>query len=321
MSWVGAGIIAGGSILGGVLQGNAAQNAAQTQANAAGQAGQLGQGMYTQNQQNLSPYLNSGGQNLNYLNYLLGTPGYNTPLGGQMANPNNLPVNPTTGKPYTFNDFYAYDAAGDPNIANATRDANTQFSQYQAGSLSPTGSIAASQMPGGQQGPVGAGQPGGFGSLTQPFGLSQFQTSPGYQFNLQQGQQAIDKAAAARGNFYAPQTLQDVSKFSQGLASNEYQQALQNYMAQQQQQYGMLSGQSQQGLQAGGALANVSIPYSQMAQGNITGAGNAIAAGQIGQANAFNPALSALTNPELLSFLFKNQQTPTPTDTSQFAAG
>lgn len=67
------------------------------------------------------------------------------------------------------------------------------------------------------------------GSLLQPFDLSKFQASPAYQFNLQQGQQALDKAANARGNYYAPQTLQDVSKFSQGLASNEFMNAYNMY--------------------------------------------------------------------------------------------
>ena len=44
--------------------------------------------------------------------------------------------------------------------------------------------------------------------LLQPFGNEQFQESPAYQFNLQQGQKAIEKEAAKRGTFYAPQTLQ-----------------------------------------------------------------------------------------------------------------
>ena len=63
----------------------------------------------------------------------------------------------------------------------------------------------------------------------KPMDPFNFQASPAYNFNLSQGQQAIDKASNARGNFYAPQTLQDISKFSQGLASNEFQNAFSNY--------------------------------------------------------------------------------------------
>jgi hypothetical protein len=133
----------------------------------------------------------------------------------------------------------------------------------------------------------------------QPFGMQQFQQSPAYQFNLQQGQQAIDKGAAARGNFYAPQTLQDLSSFSQGLASNEYQNAFSNYWGNIQNMLAPRQQIAQQGLQAGGALAGVSVPFGQMAGQNITGAGNALAAGQIGSANAYNPAIGAATNPAL----------------------
>lgn len=358
MSWVAVGV-GGATLLGSYLQSNAATGAAQTQANAAGQSGQLGAGMFTQNQANLSPYLNSGTNNLNYLNYLLGVPGYNTPTGGQAANQGNLPLNPQTGKPYDFTSFLAYDQAGDPNIGNAYRDAQTQYNQYLSGGLTPTGSIPAVQgqmppggMPAGnvsQMGGVpgqqsaagtmiqplsgagtpaqamgGAGQPGGFGSLTQPFGLAQFQASPAYQFNLQQGQQAINKAAAARGNYYAPQTLQDIAGYSQGLASNEYQTALQNYTQQQQQVYNMLSGGSQQGLQAGGALGGVSVPFAQLGSQAITGAGNALAAGQVGSANAYTNATNNLTNPALLQLLMnqnQNQNQLSGFDMSQYAAG
>jgi hypothetical protein len=135
-----------------------------------------------------------------------------------------------------------------------------------------------------------------FGSLLKPFTLADFQESPGYQFNLQQGEQAIRKAAAARGNYYAPQTLQDISRFSQGLASNEFQQALQNYRAQQSDVYSRLFGVTglgesaaaqtgAAGIQTGQGIAETQLQGGAARAGGIVGGTNALLGGlgDIGQ--------------------------------------
>lgn len=58
---------------------------------------------------------------------------------------------------------------------------------------------------------------GGFsfspGDLTQ---------DPGYQFNLEQGNQAADRANLARGNYFSGEALKEAQKFGQGLADNTY---------------------------------------------------------------------------------------------------
>jgi len=53
------------------------------------------------------------------------------------------------------------------------------------------------------------------------------QNDPGYQFNLQQGQQGLDRRAAAQGGYFSGQALQDAAKFNQDFANNYYQQAFQ----------------------------------------------------------------------------------------------
>jgi len=58
--------------------------------------------------------------------------------------------------------------------------------------------------------------------LTRQFTLQDFHESPAYQWNLQQGTDALNKSAAARGNYYAPETLKNLSNYTQGAASNEY---------------------------------------------------------------------------------------------------
>jgi hypothetical protein len=49
-----------------------------------------------------------------------------------------------------------------------------------------------------------------------------FFTSPGYQFRLDQGNQAVQRSAAARGILGSGATMKAIDRYSQGLASSEY---------------------------------------------------------------------------------------------------
>jgi hypothetical protein len=51
---------------------------------------------------------------------------------------------------------------------------------------------------------------------------SGFTQSPGYQFRMQEGQKAIERAAAASGNFGSGANIKDLTRFGQGVASQEY---------------------------------------------------------------------------------------------------
>ncbi len=52
--------------------------------------------------------------------------------------------------------------------------------------------------------------------------MSAFFTSPDYQFNLQQGQQAVDRSLAARGRALSGAGVKEGQRFASGLASGEY---------------------------------------------------------------------------------------------------
>jgi hypothetical protein len=124
--------------------------------------------------------------------------------------------------------------------------------------------------------------------LTQRFGLDQFHESPSYQWQLQQGQQAIDKGANARGNYYAPQTLQDLGKFQQGLAGTDFNNAYNQYMAQNQQQFNMLSGMTGIGQNAAAGVGNAGMQSAAMQGQFLTGGAAAQAGGYMGAANALS---------------------------------
>lgn len=71
----------------------------------------------------------------------------------------------------------------------------------------------------------GAGSGWGFGSGTQPykpFTLGDFVSSPGYQWQLNQGLNAIQKGAAARGTLLTGGTQKALEQYGQGLASQDY---------------------------------------------------------------------------------------------------
>lgn len=132
--------------------------------------------------------------------------------------------------------------------------------------------------------------------LTRKFTMQDFQSDPGYQFQLQQGQQALQRSAASKGLLNSVGTQQNLDTYTQGLASQDYQQALGNFTNSQQQRYNMLAGLSQQGLNATGmtnaAAQNVgnNISNNQMAQGNAS------AASTIASGNAFSGALGTAAN-------------------------
>ena len=160
-----------------------------------------------------------------------------------------------------------------------------------------------------QTGQVGLGQitdP----RFSRPFTMADYQQSPAYQFNLQQGTQALNKAAAARNMYYAPQTLQDITKYSQGMASNEFQNAFSNYQTDLQNQWARMLGLSQLGQTSAAKVGDIGATTAGAIGGNITSGAAATAAGQMGMANAINQAIGGGTNALLFEQMLQQNQQP-----------
>ena len=119
---------------------------------------------------------------------------------------------------------------------------------------------------------------------------------PAYGFMQQQGNQAVERSGAAQGLDLSGGTLKGLVQYSQGLASNEYQNAYNRYMSSRNQNYSELSGIAGMG-QAGAsnAASQGNVATGQMAN-SMSGGANAAAAGTVGQANAFSGALSSIGN-------------------------
>lgn len=155
-------------------------------------------------------------------------------------------------------------------------------------------------------------QPGG--SLAKTFSApdpNQVQNTPEYQFQLQQGTQALERSAAARGGLMTGGTLKGITQYGQGLASTAYQQAYNNAMNTFQTNHnntlgGLLAltgvgqnaaGQSSNILMGGAtSQANIGMQGMQIAGQALTGGSNAQAQGTINSGNAWSQGLGGVTN-------------------------
>jgi len=61
------------------------------------------------------------------------------------------------------------------------------------------------------------------------FGPQQFQQDPGYAFRLKEGQQALDRSAAARGGLISGGALKAAQRYGQDMGSQEYMNAFNRY--------------------------------------------------------------------------------------------
>lgn len=205
MPWIG---LAAGSVIGGLIQGNASQQAANTQAQAAANAANLQYQMFQQQQANQQPWLQAGGAAVGQMSNLMAP-------GGQMS---RLP---------TSQDI-----------------------------------------------------------------LSQF--APNYQFQLQQGLGQAQNAMNATGGLVSGNALQGLNTFAQNFAGNAYQNAFNNYQTGQTNIFNRLASIAGLGQNTAGNLMNAGMGTAGAAGKYLTSGAASQAAGQVGQANAFNQGLGNL---------------------------
>lgn len=111
------------------------------------------------------------------------------------------------------------------------------------------------------------------GQLNTPFNASMMaQNDPGYQFQMQQGQNALARAAAAGGLTGAGGTLKAAMRYNQDYANTAYNNAFNQYQTQNTNTFNRLSTVMGMGQQAGEYAGNVGTQAAQYG-GNInTGA-------------------------------------------------
>lgn len=143
------------------------------------------------------------------------------------------------------------------------------------------------------------------GSNAQDAAYQQFRTDPGYQFQMDQGINAIQSSAANKGNLNSGRTLKALQSYGQGMADQSYNNYLTRLMGLGQQ--GLGATQAAVGTAAQGAGGQFQANYGsaptigqgmvagaqsqQNALGNLLGAGSYLAGAALG-----GPVGSALGN-------------------------
>ena len=137
---------------------------------------------------------------------------------------------------------------------------------------------------------------GQMGALQTPYTQADFQNDPGYQFELAEGQRALDAAARARGLYGSSGSLRELLRYSQGLASTRYQDAWNRDLTNRQNTYNMLAGVSGTGQVTAGNLGSMGQNTANTVGDLLTQTGNSQAAGRIGSTNAWTQAGSNALN-------------------------
>jgi hypothetical protein len=157
----------------------------------------------------------------------------------------------------------------------------------------------------------------------------QAEQTPGYQFTLGQGEQALQNSAAASGGLLAGGAAKGFTNYAEGLASNTYQQSFQNALTQYQTAYNTFQnnqtntfnrlatmsgvGQTsaaqlgQQGQAAASNVGNINLTSGAQQGQDIQNAGAANASGYIGASNALTGGLNNLQGQLTLQQLLAGQ--------------
>lgn len=359
-----------GSVAGSAIASHGANSAASTQADAALQAAQiqaqenekalaLQEKQFNVQQQNIAPWLQIGRgglANLAYLSGLIppssttagttspvttsqGRPGTQVPLNTGQLDGRNLP------SPYS-SDFPLYGGGSNPNgytnlygLSNLGANAPSTATPATSGTAGMTTSpVDLSSMVNPNLGAPGSLLAPWTQQFTAPTDVTE-QNDPGYQFRLNEGEKALERSAAARGDILSGGTAKAIQKYGQDYASNEYGNVYNRALQQYQQNYNIFQNNQSNtfnrlaalagiGQTATGELnsaaqnlgnngANILINSGNAQAQGINNAAAARASGYAAGGNIWGGALNGMTNNlsnlYLLSQLQNQNATPTNT--------
>lgn len=165
---------------------------------------------------------------------------------------------------------------GASSAANAQEDAANKAAQTQLQMYNQTRSDLLPYMDQGRNAfsalgnVMGMGGPGASANM-----LAGLRNYPGYQWALEQGNQGLDRTAAAKGLLLSGGQLKDAMGYNQGMAD----QLFGTY-------YNQMAGMAQLGENAAAQTGNAGTSAAQAAGSGYMAAGNAAAGGAMGMANA-----------------------------------
>lgn len=177
--------------------------------------------------------------------------------------------------------------------ADSARDSNaTARAQFEQNRIDSAPWRAAGETALGQ---LSAGTATG-ADFNRDFTLADFNRDPGYQFRLDQGQQGLERSAAARGGALGGGALKALSRYGQDYASGEYNNAYNRFNNDRTQRFNRLSSIAGTGQTATRDVANQGTALATQIGENNMQAANARASGYIGRSNAINDGIGTLGN-------------------------
>ena len=126
-------------------------------------------------------------------------------------------------------------------------------------------------------------------------------SDPGFQFRMAEGQKALERSAAARGGLGSGAAMKSLQRFSQGLASDEYQNAWNRSQMDASNRFGRLAQMASFGQNAAQSLGNFGGQYANSMSSLYGAQGNAQAAGHMAVANGIGGAIRSAGNLGMLA--------------------
>lgn len=256
-------VVGGASLAGGLLQADASKSAAGQQASAANRATDTQLQMFnTINNQN-APYRQAGANAVNQLGIGLGLPGYSN---GAVS--------------YNGQNFASKSALNDALYSDYLGQVGGDASKVSQDAIDKVTARAT---------PVGGSDPNS-GYFTHQFGANDLNANlaPNYQFQLDQGLGAVKNAGNLQSGLISGNTLKGVNDYAQNFAGNAYQNAYNNYTANQNNIFNRLATIAGIGTSANTTSANAGTTTAGNVGNAQMAAGAAQAAGTVGSANALS---------------------------------
>jgi hypothetical protein len=293
---ISAAILAAGALTAGgaVVASKGAGKAADAQVGAARDAAQLQNEQFQQSRADMQPFLDSGYRALAAQNFELGLGPRPQAIQPQLG-PDGQPL-PQNALAITESQVAAQPGAGSyvdmvqPNSRGGEQMVQTfvpsgPLSQFSVGDQNFDTREAAQAFINSQGGAGGAGggMGGAAGSNALNFDYGGFKETPGYQFRVDQGRQAIERSAAARGGLNSGATMRALQGYGQGMAADEYGTF-----------YNRLGAMSGTGQTQVNSLASLGANSAANQGNSLMQAGNARASGYANQANIFGGAASQI---------------------------
>lgn len=278
-------------VAGAVIGSDASKSAANAQVGASTRATDAATGMYQQTRQDLLPYSTSGTTALQQLMYMTGLgPKPAAAGGGQPTLDDKTGTLTSDNKVFSggSNAYLGRFGYGDPGGGSLQEIAPTWGVDRVVDSK---GNIVWGKAY--NQDPNAAPDPAA-GSLTKPFdySLANFYQDPSYNFVQSQGEQALNRGAAAAGLEGSTPGLKSLMRFNQDLASTQYSTAFNRAFSVDQANksttFNFLSGIAGLGQNAAAQTGNVGVATTNTAANATMAGGAATAAGITGSAAAIN---------------------------------